>query len=239
MTCRELEFPVPVDAPAAVVMSSGTTGKPKGILLTRAGIESSADLLIDVVKIRPDETYGNLSPIHIMGGLRAFMLALRYGRSVIFFEGTDERDLAFSNRVLSSGVAVDISGACFVRLLDISQRWLATTETKLRAIMSYGSLYDDRASRAVRADYGIEVVNAYGQTETSGIVMYEPLGSYRLNRMAPALPKAKQHFRQIDGGVFELGIEYDHGFYGYVGHAPRSETIVWTGDLVERHDDGL
>ncbi|MEZ5923123.1 MAG: AMP-binding protein [Hyphomicrobiaceae bacterium] len=235
----DLVFPSQPDAPAAVVMSSGTTGKPKGILLTRAGIEASADLLIDVFKLEPGETYGNLSPVHTMGGLRAFMLALRYGNDIQFFEGVEARDLAFAKHVLSSGVAVVLSGASFVRLLDLSSRWLAGERTALRAIMSCGSLYDDRASRAVRDAYGIEVVNAYGQTETAGIVMCEPLGVYRPGLMAPPLPGVRQHFRPLDNEVFELGIEYPHSFFGYVGQAPRSDPIVWTGDLVARHETGI
>ena len=155
----ELKFPSPPSAPAAVVMSSGTTGKPKGILLTRSGIEASADLLIEVFRLKAGETYGSLSPVHTMGGLRAFMLALRYGHDVQFFEGAHERDLAYAKRVLSSDVAVVLSGASFVRLLDLASRWMAGEKTELRAIMSCGSLYDDRASRAVRDAYGIDVVN--------------------------------------------------------------------------------
>lgn len=235
----ELKFPSPPSAPAAVVMSSGTTGKPKGILLTRSGIEASADLLIEVFRLKAGETYGSLSPVHTMGGLRAFMLALRYGHDVQFFEGAHERDLAYAKRVLSSDVAVVLSGASFVRLLDLASRWMAGEKTELRAIMSCGSLYDDRASRAVRDAYGIDVVNAYGQTETAGIVMCEAIGSYRPGRMAPPLPGVRQHLRAIDSQLFELGIECDHSFYGYVAQEPRCEPIVWTGDLVAKHGSEL
>lgn len=239
LTYADLRFPLPATAPAAVVMSSGTTGKPKGILLSRDGIEHSADIIIDTFGLEPHEKYGNLSPVHTMGGLRSFMLALRFGRDIEFFDGAEERDLAFVQRVLCSGVSVALSGASFVRLLDVSGRWLAQTGTSLRAIMSCGSLYDDLASRRVRDAYGIEVANAYGQTETTGIVMCEPLGSYRLNRMAPPLAGVRQHFRELGEGVFELGIEYDHAFVGYLGQHRRNDPVVWTGDLVTRRVDGI
>lgn len=239
LTMDEVVFPGPSDAPAAVVMSSGSTGEPKGILLTRKAITSSCDMLIDVFKMIPKESYGNLSPVHSMGGLRAFMLALRYGNDIQFLGDATESGLAYADKVLSSGVSVCLSGASFVRLLDASRRWLAQKPTRLRAIMSCGSLYDDQASIAVQRAYGINVVNAYGQTETTGIVMSENLGVYRHNRMAPPLVNIRQHFRPHGAGIDELGIETPYGFAGYLGRPPHCDKIIWTGDLVRRHEDGV
>jgi acyl-coenzyme A synthetase/AMP-(fatty) acid ligase len=237
---NQLVFPNPPDAPAAVIMSSGTTGTRRGIVLTRAAIEVSCDILVDVFKMTRQESYGNLSPIHSMGGLRAFMFALRYGNDIRFFGDSPISGLAYAEQVLSSGVAVCLSGASFVRLLAASGRWLAQSHTPLRAIMSCGSLYDDKASAAVQKAYGINVVNSYGQTETTGLVMSENLGNYRPNRMPPSLTHAKQHFRSAGADdVEELGIETPFGFAGYLSHPPHCGKIIWTGDLVRRHADGI
>jgi acyl-coenzyme A synthetase/AMP-(fatty) acid ligase len=234
-----LHFPQPPEAAAALVLSSGTTGRPKGILLSRAALMHSKRLLLDVFGLKTGETYGNLSRLHTIGGLRAFCLALQDGIDIRFFDDEPRTGIAFAEAVLSSGVAVALCGASFVRLLASSARWLAERPTSLRALMSCGSLYDDAASAAVREAYGIEVVNAYGQTETSGIVLCEPLGSYRPGRMAPCLPGVRQEFRSVGEGLWELGIHAPHPFKGYLGQTAHVEGPIWTGDLVRRESDGL
>lgn len=234
-----LAFPKPPDAAAALVLSSGTTGRPKGILLSRAALVHSKQLLLDVFRMQPGETYGNLSRLHTIGALRAFCLALEDGIDIRFFDDEPGSGIAFAEAVLSSGTAVALCGASFVRLLASSAPWLANRPTHLRALMSCGSLYDDAASAEVRKAYGIEVVNAYGQTETSGIVMCEPLGSYRPGRMAPCLPGVRQDFRPACEGLWELGILAPHPFKGYLGQAGHTQGPIWTGDLVRRESDGL
>ncbi|HMS26919.1 MAG TPA: AMP-binding protein [Burkholderiaceae bacterium] len=235
----QMQFPASSIAPAAMVLSSGTTGKPKGILLTRQGIEASCDILVDIFKMTPDETYGNLSPVHSMGGLRSFMLALRYGCSIHFFTNAKLQGVAYAQTVLDSGCVVILTGASFVRLVSTSMNWLSFKSSKLRAMMSCGSLYDEVASHAVQKQTGIEVVNAYGQTETSGLVMCEALGVYRPKRMPPPMKHVRQHFRLIEDDVYELGIEYPNSFHGYVGLAPHIDPIIWTGDYVQKHPDGI
>jgi acyl-coenzyme A synthetase/AMP-(fatty) acid ligase len=234
-----LRFPKPPDAAAALVLSSGTTGRPKGILLSRAGVMHSRQVLLDVFGMSSGEVYGNLSRLHTIGGLRAICLALLDGIDIRFFDDEPRTGVAFAEAVLSSGVAVALCGASFVRLLARSAPWLAGRPTSLRALMSCGSLYDDAASAAVRDAYGIEVVNAYGQTETSGIVMCEPVGSYRPGRMAPCLPGVTQSFRSAGDGLWELGITAPHPFTGYLGRAEHGAGPIWTGDLVRRESDDL
>lgn len=234
-----MTFPLPEDAPAALVLSSGTTGKPKGILLSRAALIQSRQLLIDVFGMRQGEVYGNLSRLHTIGGLRAMCLALLDGIDVRFFEGEARTGIAYAEAVLTSSVSVALCGASFVRLLAKSAPWLAGRPTSMRALMSCGSFYDDDASAKVRKDYGIEVVNAYGQTETSGIVMCEPLGSYRRDRMAPPLPGVRQSFRDAGQGLWELGIHTPTPFCGYLGQDRPQTDPIWTGDLVRREADGI
>ena len=123
-----LEFPTPPDAPAALVLSSGTTGRPKGILLSRAAVIQSKQLLVDVFGMRPGEVYGNLSRLHTIGGLRAICLALLDGVDIRFFEGDQRTGVAYAEAVLASSVSVALCGASFVRLLAKSHVLLQLAE---------------------------------------------------------------------------------------------------------------
>jgi fatty acid CoA ligase FadD36 len=239
----DLVFPQPADAPAVLIASSGTTGVPKGIVLSRASVLSSTTVLTDIFGMRGAEghVFGNLSPFHGLGGLRGAMMALRHDVPAIFFPPQPDNGLALARDVLRSGCTTVLSGSSFVRLLASMSKWLTGSPTALRSIMSCGSLYDDRASAIVRERYGVEVVHSYGLSETAGIVMSERPGTYRSGLMPPPMAGVVQHFRaRNDGDVAELGIAQRMNFLGYLGDTSRQQAeVVWTGDLVRKTPEGL
>jgi len=141
--------------PAVIVASSGTTGTPKGIVLSRRSVEWTTSVLINQFSMNPGDIFGNLSPFHGLGGLRGTMMALRHGVSTQFFENLEATAIGYAETVLESGVTTVLSGSSFVRLLDATGRWLSKKNTKLTSIMSCGSLYDDVASVAVKNTYDV------------------------------------------------------------------------------------
>jgi acyl-coenzyme A synthetase/AMP-(fatty) acid ligase len=239
----DLVFPLPADAPAILVASSGTTGVPKGIVLSRANVLSTTTVLTEIFEMRGAEghVFGNLSPFHGLGGLRGAMMALQHRVPALFFPPHPDNGLAFARDVLRSGCTTVLSGSSFVRLMASMSKWLAGSPTALRSIMSCGSLYDDRASAIVLERFGIDVVHSYGLSETSGIVMSERPGTYRQGLMPPPMDGVVQHFRERDEvGVVELGISHPMSFLGYLGEpTSRRAEIVWTGDLVRKTREGL
>jgi acyl-coenzyme A synthetase/AMP-(fatty) acid ligase len=239
----DLRFPLTGDAPAVIVASSGTTGTPKGIILSRENVESTTDVLTDVFDMQAarGDRFGNLSPFHGLGGLRGAMMALRHNVPAAFFLPSADGAFGLAKEVLASGCTTVLAGSSFVRLLASLSRWLGNEPTKLRSIMSCGSLYDDQASAQVRDVYGVDVVHSFGQTETAGIVMSERPGTYRAGLMPPPMRGVTQHFRAIDdAGVLELGIAHPMNFVGYLGDSPLPPGgVVWTGDLVGKSPDGL
>ncbi|MGL4320327.1 MAG: AMP-binding protein, partial [Paracoccaceae bacterium] len=213
------------------------------IVLSRANVQSTTNVLTDIFNMRAanGDYFGNLSPFHGLGGLRGAMMALQHDMPVRFFRSGPDGGLAVAQAVLASGCTTVLSGSSFVRLLATASRWLADKPTKLRSIMSCGSLYDDHASAQVRDRYGVDVVHSFGQTETSGIVLSERPGTYRAGLMPPPMHSVIQHFRAHDqGDVQELGIQHPMNFLGYLGDAPLAKgAVVWTGDLVQHTPDGL
>lgn len=77
--------PVEMDGPAIIMYTSGTTGRPKGAVLSHANITwASINQMIDL-DIRPDETTLSVAPLFHIGGLNGTVLTtiLKGGRVVI------------------------------------------------------------------------------------------------------------------------------------------------------------
>ena len=99
--------PVPVTAAdiAMILYSSGTTGDPKGVMLSHGNLEAEAKGVFEVVDVGPtDAILGILPLFHSLAQMANIMLALSSGMRVVFLEslnttdllkGLQERDITF------------------------------------------------------------------------------------------------------------------------------------------------
>jgi long-chain acyl-CoA synthetase len=77
--------PVEPDDLLLVVFTSGTTGDPKGVMLSHRNIASNASTLIDVFPFGPDERLLSVIPLSHMFGLTCDLLApLAAGKTVVY-----------------------------------------------------------------------------------------------------------------------------------------------------------
>jgi long-chain acyl-CoA synthetase len=77
--------PVEPDDLLLVVFTSGTTGDPKGVMLSHRNVASNASTLIDVFPFGPDERLLSVIPLSHMFGLTCDLLApLAAGKTVVY-----------------------------------------------------------------------------------------------------------------------------------------------------------
>jgi O-succinylbenzoic acid--CoA ligase len=151
---------------AAVVATSGTSGEPKGVELTWAGMEASTGASRQALEPRSGSPSGGgwlcCLPLHGIGGLGVVARTWSAKEPV---EVTIRFDLA----------AVAASGASFVSLVPTTLRRCLDADVDLtgfQAILVGGAPLDPRLrARAERA--GARVVASYGLTETWGGVVYD------------------------------------------------------------------
>ena len=78
----------PVDAPsddALIIFTSGTTGAPKGVVLTHDNLRAQASMLVDAWAWRPSDRILHILPLHHLHGLgNKLLCALWAGASVAF-----------------------------------------------------------------------------------------------------------------------------------------------------------
>ena len=65
-----LDGPVDGSAPGAILFTSGSTGEPKGVVLSRGALARSADLVVSTFRLGAADRFLNLGGLHAMSGLR-------------------------------------------------------------------------------------------------------------------------------------------------------------------------
>lgn len=76
------------DAPASLIFTSGTTGNPKGVMLSSFNLVSNVEMTGEVFNVNSDDRVLSLLPIHHTFESNVTLLGMLYrGGSVAFFEG--------------------------------------------------------------------------------------------------------------------------------------------------------
>jgi O-succinylbenzoic acid--CoA ligase len=135
---------------ALVVATSGSTGVPKGVVLTHAAVEASAAATSARLAVTADDHWLACLPLSHVGGLSVVTRALHAGTALTVLPGFDER-------------AVADAGATLVSLVPTA---LARVDaTRFRTIVLGGS--------RPPADRPPNAVTTYGMTETGSGVVYD------------------------------------------------------------------
>ena len=245
---------VPVDLDnhiAALPFSSGTTGLPKGVMLTQRNLATNVDQTLGCVEIQPGEwTVAFLPLFHIYGQTVLMNVYLAKGAGIITMPRFDlEPFLQLvqdfkTPRVWSvPPVAIALAKHPAVDNYDLSS---------LKQIYSGAAPADETLMNAIRDRIGAEGVQAYGMTEMSPISHIAPAGSDRGGSVGVAAPNTECRIvdpetMQDQGpeGEGELWIRGPQVMKGYLNNPDATaETIVedgWlrTGDLGAIDGDGF
>jgi O-succinylbenzoic acid--CoA ligase len=151
--------PVPVeDGDAVVVATSGTTGEPKGVVLTLSAVEASAATTSRRLGVDPDrDRWLACLPVAHVGGLSVILRALLTGTPLDVLPRYDTDEV----------VAAARQGATLVSLVPTTLRRLGESAALFRSILLGGA-----APPEERPD---NVVATYGLTETGSGIVYDGL----------------------------------------------------------------
>ncbi len=168
---------------AVLVYTTGTTGAPKGVMLSHGNLLYVAAMrgaaLSGVgtqsgagpgVGAGPDRAYGALPISHIFGLVSSFLRTLHMGASLALTPRFSPAHLADA---LASGEITILQGvpAMHARLLEYAEQAGRTLEApRLRLITSGGAPLDADLKRRIEDAFGLPLINGYGLTETSATV---------------------------------------------------------------------
>lgn len=162
------------DVPAALVYTSGSTGRPKGVILSRSGLHNQALHRIDLLGLAPGVCTGITLSAHFVTFPLEVLSALLSAAPLTLFPRRllqSPPDLLRSSGGRRLEVAeLSVAGLDAV-LFAIEQTGQVPDLPHLRTLLVAGEKLRPRlASRFSRCFPDIRLVNAYGMTETSGMV---------------------------------------------------------------------
>jgi malonyl-CoA/methylmalonyl-CoA synthetase len=149
---------------AAILYTSGTTGRSKGAMLTHANLLSNALTLKDFWRFGLDDVLIHALPIyHTHGLFVASNVALFSGASMIFLQKFDAREIIGLMRRASVLMGVP---TYYVRLLQYPGLSTATTAT-MRLFVSGSAPLLAETHREWKEKTGHAILERYGMTETN------------------------------------------------------------------------
>lgn len=167
--------PSPVDdeQPLAIVQSSGTSGVPKGVVLSRRAFLASAAASCENLGWQADDRWLLAMPLAHVGGLSIVIRTLVARRALVLlgrFQVASWLDAVRAHHVTLASVVP----AMLARLLSHTPAW--NVPSHLRAMLLGGDRAPDEALRRA-ASRGWPVLTTYGLTEACSQVTTQQLGT--------------------------------------------------------------
>jgi fatty-acyl-CoA synthase len=261
------EWPALLDAPgrlpdrvavsdvANIQYTSGTTGLPKGVMLTHHNIVNNGQFLAQGFHYTEQDRICVPVPLfHCYGCVIGTMTALNTGAALIFPNWTF--DARATLQAIDAERATSVYGVPAMYVAELSLPDFASYNlTSLRTGMMSGAPCPiELMKRVLTAMHIGELVIAYGQTESSPVVTMsdaeDPLG-VRVNTVGRAMPRTEiKIVSTSDGATLPVGQQGEVCARGYVvmkGYDAEPEATAlaidpdgWlhTGDLGVMHHDG-
>jgi O-succinylbenzoic acid--CoA ligase len=223
-----------ISDPAAILYTSGTTGQPRGAVLTRSALIASAAASAANLGWQRDDCWLLAMPVGRIGGLSILTRCLAARMSVALEPGFDAATLPARIDATGSTLA-SLVPTMLAQALDAHPRWNAPS--RLRAILVGGAAAPSALLRRAN-ERGLPIVITYGCTETCSQVVATPY-AHRLQtaRYGAGLPLAGVELRAHEGHLHVRGPMLMAGYLG----EPMLPAGAWfdTGDLGHLDEGGF
>jgi acyl-[acyl-carrier-protein]-phospholipid O-acyltransferase/long-chain-fatty-acid--[acyl-carrier-protein] ligase len=247
-----------LDDVATVIFSSGSTGDPKGVMLTHYNVGSNIQQLEQVFALTcKDRLLGVLPFFHSFGFTGTLCLPAVLGVPVVFYPNPLEAK-AIGTLVSQYAVTFLLATPTFLQLY---MRGCAAEDFgSLRVVMTGAEKLPERLAAAFEEQFGIRPLEGYGCTECSPVVAvntpdfrsagFRQVGSKR-GRIGQPLPGIcarivdPQSFQDLCAGQSGLLlVQGPNVMKGYLGRPEKTAEALrdgWyvTGDVAAMDEDGF
>jgi len=227
---------------AAILYTSGTTGRSKGAMLTHLNLSSNAFALHEIWGFQPGDVLLHALPIfHVHGLFVAINTTLANGSSMIFLPRFDAEEVI---GLLPKATVMMGVPTFYVRLLA-SHDFTAAVAANLRLFVSGSAPLLEETFQSFEKRTGKRILERYGMTEAGMITSNPYEGERRGGTVGFPLPDVEVRVAAEDGSVLgtdEVGVLEVKGpnvFKGYwrmpekTAEEFRADGFFITGDVAK------
>ncbi len=243
---RRREAALDADALATIMYTSGTTGTPKGVMLTHGNLLSNSLACIERTGNKPDDVRLSWLPYthiyartidHYASIAAGIRLVLAESAETLVLNLSEVQPMHFSSvprfyeKVLSTVAAPDAK--------ETGRRLRALFGPRIDWMSSGGAPLPVPVAKAYH-DAGVLVLQGYGLTETSPVISFNSKEHYKLETVGQPLPEVEVKIAP-DGEILTRGPHVMKGYW----HDPAATAAairdgwLYTGDLGELDADGF
>ena len=237
--------------PACIVYTSGTTGAPKGVVLTHANLASNTASITEYLGLTGEDSVLSILPFYYSYGSSVLHSHLLAGGRVVL-----EPNFVYPHKVVASLAHERVTGfagvpstyALLLGRVDLRQHDLSG----LRYVTQAGGAMSPALTRTLQqALPHVRLFVMYGQTEATARLTYLPpaMLERKLGSVGIAIPGVQIQVRREDGtpaAAMEPGEVWAHGpnvMQGYWRDPGMTRQVLqdgWlrTGDLGYQDEDG-
>ena len=252
------------DRTAVILYTSGTSGRPKGVVLTHGNLHANVDAAIDHAEITQWDTFlGVLPQFHSFGLTALTLIPLRAGAKVVYSaKFSPLRRIVELIRKHQPGIFMAIP-SMYGALLS-SKDLTAADLAPIRLAISGAEPLPDAIFEQYRKRFDVHIMEGYGLTETAPVTNWSTPKRHRVHSVGPSLPGVRvvvvDDDNRIlppghDGEILIAGPNVMSGYYkqaelttnafvklettsDHYHRAQRAQRFFRTGDVGHLDDDG-
>ena len=245
------KFPSPSPDDVAILLdTSGTSGLPKGVLLTYDNMQSDVDVAIEAAQLKDKHNFLGVIPLFHSFGITAMMLApIQLGATIIYLARFSPVGTIQAIREHNASIFFGIPSmiAAIARLKDAKPEDFA----HMYAIITGGEPLPSTLREAFKARFGVSLYEGYGLTETSPVVALNVPHSNKPGSVGKMVPRAEAKLVDdngnavLPGEIGEIWVKGPMIMKGYHNLPKETAEVLTadryfkTGDLGKFDDEGF
>jgi fatty-acyl-CoA synthase len=187
------------------VFTSGTTGAPKGVVLTHAGIVSNAQRVTSRYRLSEGSIWLNTLPLFHVGGSVNMTLGCmcNVGTHVMFPEFNAERTL---RSIEEDRASMTMAVPTMIMALAERPELARTDLSSLKVLVTGGTTVPPEIVRLVQEKFGVNLHVVFGQTEAGGVMTQTFPGDTQhhiCSTVGQALPQCEMKVINTDTGIIQ------------------------------------
>jgi acyl-CoA synthetase (AMP-forming)/AMP-acid ligase II len=235
---------------AVIIYTTGTTGQPKGVMLTHRNLCYIAAMMRELRHLTPrDHVYGVLPITHVMGHASVFLGALHAGSSLNLAARFLVKECV-ATLLRHRITALQGAPAMFAKIAEYCKARGNIRFHDVRFVGSGGAPIDPTIKSDVESLFGCTLQNGYGLTEAASICWTRFEDANRDDSVGRPLPGVEVAVRSTNGQIVaageigELWVRGPNLMHGYFRNPELTASVIdragWfnTQDLARIEQDG-